>query len=140
MDQSNSDLVKDSLVAGGFPKKTFLRKTGEEIEIVSYYQNDFGVRSLTDYISYIDSAGQEHFKEKLSYSFDIKEESTLQKTFESLMTAQAIATDMKVPSPWALRKMEILKALIISRSPIRSVIDEMNEVVDKLKEDPDFKY
>lgn len=48
-----------------------IRKTGEIITVISY--NSDTVRKETDSVSYIDSSGIEHVKERLNYYWDLEE-------------------------------------------------------------------
>lgn len=44
-----------------------------------------------------------------------------------------------LPSPWAARKMELIKSFIAVGNSPHNAVQLANKVVDKLKEDPDFK-
>ena len=53
--------------------KYIIRATGEEVEVIAYSQEDAGARSFTDWVTYIDSKGTEHIKEKgKNFKLDFK--------------------------------------------------------------------
>lgn len=51
--------------------KAKIRKTGEIVDII-YYYNFSTARSPKDYVSYIDSQGVEHDRESLNYYWDFE--------------------------------------------------------------------
>ena len=53
-----------------FPLKYRIRKTDELVEIVAWETADKGARSESDWVSYIDSQGNEHIKEHLTLEWD----------------------------------------------------------------------
>ena len=52
--------------------KGIIRKTGEEITIVSFYGNSDRREPLLDYVSYIDSNGVEHPRERMNLYWDVE--------------------------------------------------------------------
>ena len=52
--------------------KSILRSTGEEVEIIDSEIKERGARSDEDWITYIDSKGNEHIKEHLNIQLDFK--------------------------------------------------------------------
>lgn len=51
--------------------KARIRKTGEIVDVINYNQY-CGIRSHQDYVSYIDSKGEEHDRESLNYYWDFE--------------------------------------------------------------------
>ncbi len=52
--------------------KAKIRKTGEIVDIIYYYNNFNTIRSSQDFVSYIDSNGIEHDRESLNYYWDFE--------------------------------------------------------------------
>ena len=52
--------------------KSILRSTGEEVEIIDSEIKERGARSDEDWVTYIDSEGKEHIREKLNVQLDFK--------------------------------------------------------------------
>lgn len=52
--------------------KGIIRKTGEEITIVSFNSNSDRREPLLDYVSYIDSNGVEHPRERMNHYWDVE--------------------------------------------------------------------
>lgn len=52
--------------------KGIIRKTGEEITIVSFNSNSDRREPLLDYVSYIDSNGVEHPRERMNLYWDVE--------------------------------------------------------------------
>lgn len=65
--------------------KYILRSTGEEVEVIDFENKERGDRTEFDWVSYIDSKGKEHIKEKLNIQFDFKPQPTdiFQKVFNA---------------------------------------------------------
>lgn len=53
--------------------KKKLRKTGEIVDVIDWYEFTPNERDDSDYVSYIDSKGEEHPKEKLNINFDFED-------------------------------------------------------------------
>jgi len=51
--------------------KARIRKTGEIVDVISY-NTCSTIRSHQDYVSYIDSKGEEHDRESLNYYWDLE--------------------------------------------------------------------
>lgn len=56
--------------------KARIRKTGEIVDVINYNQC-CSIRSYQDYVSYIDSKGEEHDRESLNYYWDFEPIETL---------------------------------------------------------------
>ena len=52
--------------------KYILRSTGEEVEVIDSEFKERGNRSEKDWVTYIDSEGNEHLKEHLNIQLDFK--------------------------------------------------------------------
>ena len=91
-----------------FPLKYRLRKTDELVEIVAWETAEKGARSENDWVSYIDSAGVEHVKERLTLEWDFVIDSPL----ESMMKQ---FEPMKLPEldPWEARRYELVKEYVL---------------------------
>lgn len=65
--------------------KYIIRSTGEEVEVIDFENKERGDRTEFDWVSYIDSKGKEHIKEKLNIQFDFKPQPTdiFQKVFNA---------------------------------------------------------
>lgn len=50
--------------------KSILRSTGEEVEIIDSQIKERGARSDEDWVTYIDSEGKEHIKEKMEQEME----------------------------------------------------------------------
>jgi hypothetical protein len=108
--------------------KAKIRKTGEIVDVISYC-GDVSRNATLDCVSYIDSQGIEHEKEKLNYFWDFEE--------------------VEITSPndidWEQRKYEIAKeAMLRMIDPkmltqkyglmAKNACEFANELVNKLKE------
>lgn len=76
------------------------RATGEEIEIISFFKEKEGERSINDWISYIDSEGNEHYREHYNIDFDLKQTDKLDEYFKKLLD---------FPKPEPLKPLELPK-------------------------------
>ena len=56
--------------------KARIRKTGEIVDVINY-NRCCSIRSYQDYVSYIDSKGEEHDRESLNYYWDFEPIETL---------------------------------------------------------------
>lgn len=52
--------------------KSILRSTGEEVEIIDFEAKERGDRTDEDWVTYIDSNGNEHIREHLNLQLDFK--------------------------------------------------------------------
>ena len=76
------------------------RTTGKEVEIVSFFKEKEGERSINDWISYIDSEGNEHYREHYNIDFDLKQTDKLDEYFKKLLD---------FPKPEPLKPLELPK-------------------------------
>lgn len=92
--------------------KGIIRKTGEEITIVSYRGSSERREPLTDNVSYIDSNGVEHHHEQMNLFWDVEvinEQQELQRA--QVMTAKAATEglDAYVSTLFTKREMVAMK-------------------------------
>ena len=80
--------------------KYIFRNTGEEVEIVSFYREKEGERSINDWVSYIDAEGSEHYREHYNIDFDLKQTDKLDEYFKKLLD---------FPKPEPLKPLELPK-------------------------------
>lgn len=87
-----------------FPLRYRLRKTDERVEVIAWETAEKGSRSENDWVSYIDSHGEEHVKEHLTLEWDL----VIDNPFDSWMTKWE---PMKLPEfdPWEQRRYELAK-------------------------------
>ena len=85
--------------------KSILRSTGEEVEIIDSQFGERGARTDEDWVTYIDSDGNEHIKEHLNLQLDFKPvvNDTFNKVFD-------FATN-KMPTTMNSRIFEVAKEL-----------------------------
>ena len=89
-----------------FGGKSILRSTGEEVEIIDAEIKERGARSDEDWVTYIDSDGNEHIKKHLNLQLDFKPvvNDTWSKVFD-------FAKDNKMPTTRNCRIFEMAKEL-----------------------------
>ena len=92
-----------------FGGKSILRSTGEEVEIIDFEIKERGDRTDEDWVTYIDSNGNEHIKEHLNLQLDFKPvvNDTWSKVFD-------FAKDNKLPTTRNSRIFEVAKELYLN--------------------------
>ena len=108
--------------------KSILRSTGEEVEIIDAEIKERGARSDEDWVTYIDSKGKEHIREKLNVQLDFKTEmnDTLQKMLD-------FNTGNKMPTTRNCRIFEVAKELLVNNDIlIDEAILNARELVDRV--------
>jgi hypothetical protein len=109
--------------------KYILRSTGEEVEVIDFENKERGDRTEFDWVSYIDSKGKEHIKEKLNIQFDFKPQSTdiFQKVFNAPVF-KGMATERN------RRIFEVAKELYLSgdKYSINEAVEVATNLVDKV--------
>lgn len=112
-----------------FGVKSILRSTGEEVEIIDSEIKERGARSDEDWVTYIDSDGNEHIKEHLNIQLDFKPvvNDTWNKVFD-------FAKDNKMPTTRNCRIFEVAKELIKAGRDysIDEAVAVATELVDKV--------
>ena len=110
--------------------KSILRSTGEEVEIIDFETRIRGDRSEFDWVTYIDSKGNEHIKEHLNIKLDFKPvvNDTWNKVFD-------FAKDNKMPTTRNSRIFEVAKALYLDNDrdyDIESAVQVATKLVDEV--------
>ena len=116
-----------------FPLKYRLRKTDEPVEIVAWETTVKGARSETDWVSYIDSHGNEHIMERLTLEWDF----VIDSPFENLMNK---FEPMKLTEfdPWETRRYDLVKEFVTDGlADIEGAVAMADELITKLKKSPE---
>lgn len=111
-----------------FGDKSILRSTGEEVEIIDAEIKERGVRSDEDWVTYIDSNGNEHIKEHLNLQLDFKPvvNDTWNKVFD-------FAKSNKMPTTRNSRIFEVAKELVLKfQCDVEEAVRKATELVDKV--------
>jgi hypothetical protein len=108
--------------------KSILRSTGEEVEIIDSQIKERGARSDEDWVTYIDSEGKEHIKEKLNIQLDFK--SVVNDTWSKVFD---FAKDNKMPTTRNCRIFEVAKELVFKfQCDAEEAVRKAIELVDKV--------
>ena len=91
-----------------FPLKYRLRKTDEPVEIVAWETAEKGARSESDWVSYIDSQGNEHIKEHLTLEWDF----VIDSPFEKIISG-GFGSSLPAFNPWEARRYELAKEYVL---------------------------
>ena len=119
----------NSLNSFGINSKYILRSTGEEVEVITSNIVENGARHDNDWVSYIDSKGNEYIKEALNLQFDFKASSAMSKVFTKMFDSP------KYPSTENSRIFETAKELLAHKSyTIDDAIYAAKELVLKTKD------
>lgn len=116
--------------------KSILRSTGEEVEVIDSYLPNRGARTEPnillleegDWVTYIDSNGNEHIKEHLNIQLDFKPvvNDTWNKVFD-------FAKDNKMPTTRNCRIFEVAKELLLKfQFDAEEAVRKAIELVDKV--------
>jgi hypothetical protein len=89
-----------------FPLKYRLRKTDESVEIVAWETTVKGARSETDWVSYIDSHGNEHIMERLTLEWDF----VIDSPFDKVLSGGFGSLDKL--DIWESRRYELAKEFV----------------------------
>ena len=103
--------------------KSILRSTGEEVEIIDAEIKERGARNDEDWVTYIDSNGNEHIKEHLNIQLDFKAvvNDTWNKVFD-------FAKNNKMPTTRNCRIFEVAKELFFNHG--YSPMDATSKAID----------
>lgn len=112
--------------------KSIFRKTGEEVEVIDFESKERGTRSDEDWVTYIDSKGEEHLKEHLNVHLDFKPAKDMMNVFDKFMSED---WRKGMPSTENARLYEVTKELVIQRfmAPDEA-FDKAKRVVDLCRE------
>lgn len=107
--------------------KYILRSNGEEVEVIAFDQMEDGARSDDDWVTYIDSKGAEHIKERLNIQLDFK---AVSNSLWDTMTE--LTKTSKYPSIRNNRIFELTKEFVIKSGceDVEEAIRKATEVVD----------
>ena len=116
-----------------FPLKYRLRKTDELVEIVAWETADKGARSESDWVSYIDADGVEHFKEHLTLEWDFVIDSPFEKMIQNFKPTKFSEYD-----PWEARRYELVKDYVLSKGKtVGYAVSVADEIIAALKKSPE---
>ena len=90
-----------------FPLKYRLRKTDEPVEIVAWETTVKGARADTDWVSYIDSQGNEHIMEQLTLEWDF----VIDSPFDKMLSGGW--GSLEKLDPWEARRHELAKEFLL---------------------------
>ena len=118
----------------GISGKHILRKTGEEVEVITFNQVENGARNEDDWVTYIDSEGNEHIKEHLNMQLDFKASDAFSQAFSSLLSFPKY----EAPSTENSRLYETAKGLLIEKDcSVDRAIALAKRLVDGIREGKD---
>jgi hypothetical protein len=114
--------------------KSILRSTGEEVEIIDSYLPNRGTRTEPnpllhkegDWVTYIDSNGNEHIREHLNIQLDFKP--VVNETFNKVFD---FATN-KMPTTRNSRIFEVAKELVKNGSHVSTAVSVARQLVDEV--------
>ena len=105
------------------------RSSREEVEVIAFNQEISGARSEGDWVTYIDSNGEEHIKEPLNIQLDFKPTNSLPDMFSKIMGIP----DLTAPSIKETRMYDLAKELIMQKDySIERAAHVAKELVDKI--------
>lgn len=116
--------------------KYIIRSTGEEVEIIAFNLPNHGMRTKADdkvfeqgdWVTYIDSEGKEHIREKLNIQLDFKAQ--VSDMWDKMLD---VAKVNKYPTDRNRRVFETAQKLILSKAmSIEDAVNTALELVDKV--------
>ena len=110
--------------------KSILRSTGEEVEIIDFEAKIRGDRADEDWVTYIDSEGKEHIREKLNVQLDFK-----MVAIDTWNTMFDWAKNNKMPTTRNCRIFEVAKELLTNPQfnyTIDTAVNAATKFVDKI--------
>ena len=108
--------------------KSILRSTNEEVEVIDAEIKERGARSDEDWVTYIDSNGNEHIKEHLNIQLDFKPvvNDTWSKVFD-------FAKGNKMPTTRNCRIFEVAKEYLLKfQCDAEEAARKATELVDEV--------
>lgn len=124
-----------------FPLKYRFRKTDEPVEIVAWETAEKGARSENDWVSYIDSNGNEHIKEHLTLEWDFVIDSPFEKMINSFEPTKFSEYD-----PWPARRYELAKEIYLKTDSFEfslmgpeGLVERVDRLIAALKKSPEAK-
>lgn len=107
--------------------KFILRSTGEEVEVIDSEIKERGDRSEFDWVTFIDSQGNEHIREHLNIQLDFKAASN--DTFNKLLD---VAKNSNTPTTKNQRVFEVAKELVKNGSHVSTAVSVARQLVDEV--------
>ena len=128
-----------------FTLKYRLRKTDEPVEIVAWETAEKGARSENDWVSYIDSDGNEHIKEHLTLEWDFVTQDPFGGGIMSSLSDYIAKMDNWEPRRYELVKEYVLRDLAKDKVNADKAVAFADDVISALKkspeaEEPEDKY
>lgn len=119
-----------------FPLKYRLRKTDEPVEIIAWDTLEKGDRSHSDWVSYIDSNGNEHIKEHLTLEWDFVIDGPLESMMKQFEPVKLPELD-----PWEARRYELAKHYFFEEGVHNydKAVEYADEFIEALKKSPEAK-
>lgn len=115
-----------------FPLKYRLRKTGEQVEIVAWETTVKGARNENDWVSYIDSMGNEHVMERLTLEWDF----VIDSPFEKIISG-GFGSGLDKYDPWDGRRYELTKDFIMQGDSLAGALEKADAIISALKKSPE---
>ena len=113
-----------------FSLKYRLRKTDEAVEIVAHHTVEEGARSDGDWVSYIDSLGNEHIKEHLTLEWDF----VMENPFEQGLLGGFGNTTLDFDA-WESRRYDLVRQMVIEKGfSTKQAVVKADSVIAALKE------
>ena len=106
--------------------KFILRSTGEEVEVIDSEIKERGARSDEDWVTYIDSQGNEHIREHLNIQLDFK--AVVNDTWNKVFDFAA----NKMPTTRNNRIFEVAKELVKNGSHVSTAVSVARQLVDEV--------
>lgn len=112
-----------------FPLKYRLRKTDEPVEIIAWETLEKGARSDSDWVSYIDAAGVEHVKERLTLEWDFVMDNPFEKTLLG-----GFGNTLSKIDVWEPRRYDMVQRQVIeNRVPVEDALLRADSIIDTIK-------
>lgn len=117
-----------------FTLKYRLRKTDGPVEIIAWETAEKGARSENDWVSYIDSDGNEHIKEHLTLEWDFVAEDPFSGGILGGLTDSIVKMD-----PWEQRRYDLAKEFMLKGHAVdeRDAVAMADNLIAELKKSPE---
>lgn len=118
-----------------FPLKYRLRKTDDPVEVIAWETAEKGSRSENDWVSYIDSHGEEHVKEHLTLEWDF----VIDSPFEKIISG-GFGSSLPAFDPWEARRYELTKEFVMMKGDcLADAVLKADAMIAALKKSPEAK-
>ena len=116
-----------------FPLKYRLRKTDDPVEVIAWETAEKGSRSENDWVSYIDSHGEEHVKEHLTLEWDF----VIDSPFEKIISG-GFGSSLPAFDPWEARRYELTKEFVMMKGDcLADAVLKADAMIAALKKSPE---